>query len=235
LHQPLHSADNHDKGGNAVKIIVDGFEHNPRDELHAYWDTQFVRARGRSPNTIAQQLIGDITATKKTEWEKGTVDDWAMEAYAIAKSDVYGNPPLSQGELEHLDAAYVAQAEKDVALQLSRAGVRLALVLNRALAAGTAASSIPTSHSAETAPAQTSAAPENHPTNQASDAANQFATEGDAKKHCPSDNVAWANLRSAVYHFAGYPSYGNTKSGAYMCGPDATRQGMHAAKAERRS
>src|SRR5215472_7990021 len=38
--------------------------------------------------------------------------------------------------------------------------------------------------------------------------------------------------RSSVYHFAGYPSYGNTKRGAYMCEVDATRQGMHAAKAE---
>jgi hypothetical protein len=39
----------------------------------------------------------------------------------------------------HLDAAYVARAEKDVALQLSRAGVRLAEVLNRALDRQTAA------------------------------------------------------------------------------------------------
>jgi hypothetical protein len=33
----------------------------------------------------------------------------------------------------NLDAAYVAQAKKDVALQLSRAGVRLAYLLNEAL------------------------------------------------------------------------------------------------------
>jgi hypothetical protein len=32
-----------------------------------------------------------------------------------------------------LDASYVAQAKADVALQLSKAGVRLAAVLNKAL------------------------------------------------------------------------------------------------------
>jgi hypothetical protein len=56
-----------------------------------------------------------------------------MEAFNIAFADVYGEPPLSKATLQHLDAAYVARGEKDVALQLSRAGVRLAAVLNKAL------------------------------------------------------------------------------------------------------
>jgi hypothetical protein len=45
-------------------------------------------------------------------------------------TNVYGHPPLSK-DSQHLDAAYVARAEKDVAQQLSHAGVRLAAVLNR--------------------------------------------------------------------------------------------------------
>ena len=28
---------------------------------------------------------------QKAKWEQGSVDDWAIEAYAIAKSDVYGS------------------------------------------------------------------------------------------------------------------------------------------------
>ena len=43
----------------------------------------------------------------------------------------YGQSPLSGAV--HLDAVYMARAEKDVALQLSRAGVCLAAVLNKAL------------------------------------------------------------------------------------------------------
>jgi len=56
-----------------------------------------------------------------------------MEAFDVSFSDVYGHPPLSKDALQHLDSAYVAQAEKDVSLQLSKAGDRLASVLNKAL------------------------------------------------------------------------------------------------------
>ena len=40
---------------------------------------------------------------------------------------------MSKDSPQHLDAAYVTRAEKDVVLQMSRAGVRLAAVLNKAL------------------------------------------------------------------------------------------------------
>src|SRR5215475_3702736 len=49
MHQPLHASDNHDNGGNSVKVTVDGFDHKSRDNLHEFWDTQFVDALGRPP------------------------------------------------------------------------------------------------------------------------------------------------------------------------------------------
>ena len=63
--------------------------------------------------------------------------------------------------------------------------------------------------------------------------ANQFASEAQAKGHCATDTVVWANLSSKVYHFSGYRDYGNTKRGAYMCEGDATQQGFRAAKNEK--
>jgi hypothetical protein len=63
--------------------------------------------------------------------------------------------------------------------------------------------------------------------------ANQFAAEAQAKAHCPSATVVWANLNSKIYHFAGHKDYGKTKSGAYMCEADATGQGIRAAKNEK--
>jgi hypothetical protein len=63
--------------------------------------------------------------------------------------------------------------------------------------------------------------------------AGQFTTEAQAKSHCPGDTVVWANLDSKVYHFSGNKSYGNTKSGAYMCEKDTTATGMRAAKNEK--
>jgi hypothetical protein len=43
----------------------------------------------------------------------------------------------------------------------------------------------------------------------------------------------WANLDSKIYHFAGYKSYGNTKSGAYMCEGTTAAEGFRAAKNEK--
>ena len=63
--------------------------------------------------------------------------------------------------------------------------------------------------------------------------ANQFSTEAQAKARCPTDTVVWANLSSHIYHFPGYKSYGQTKTGAYMCERDTTAAGFRAAKNEK--
>ena len=63
--------------------------------------------------------------------------------------------------------------------------------------------------------------------------ANQFIAEGQAKAHCPTGTVVWANLDSKIFHFTGHADYGHTKKGAYMCEKDATAQGMRAAKNEK--
>ena len=133
LHQPLHSSDDHDRGGNAVKVIVDGFPHESNDELHGFWDTQFVDAIATPPTALAQNLLAQITPEDASSWAKGTPDDWAMETFTVSRADAYGTPPLSKDQVQHLDANYVDTAEVDVRLQLSRAGIRLAALLNKAL------------------------------------------------------------------------------------------------------
>jgi hypothetical protein len=134
MHQPLHSSDNHDQGGNLVTVTADGIKHKAKDELNGYWDTQFVDGiGGKSPPTLAKSLIKDITPAQVTSWSAGSFEECAMEAFMISKTDTYGSPPLSKDAPQHLDADYVQRAEKDVAQQLSKAGVRLASVLNKAL------------------------------------------------------------------------------------------------------
>ena len=133
LHQPLHSSDNHDRGGNDVKVIVDGFEHKSRDELHGFWDTQFVDGIATPPAALAKQLLAQITPADASMWATGSPDGWAMETFNVARSDSYGSPPLSKDQVQHLDANYVDTAEVDIGLQLSRAGIRLAYVLNESL------------------------------------------------------------------------------------------------------
>jgi hypothetical protein len=131
--QPLHASDNNDAGGNSIKVMVDGFPHKAKDELHGFWDTQFVEAIARPPAALAKKLLAQITPDQVAQWKEGTFDDWAMEAFDLGFTDVYGDPPLSKDTVQHLDSAYVDRAEKDIALQLSKAGVRLAAVLNKAL------------------------------------------------------------------------------------------------------
>jgi len=77
-------------------------------------------------------------------------------------------------------------------------------------------------------------APANSPAATSPRGANEFATENEAKAHCPADVVIWANLDSKIYHFHGSREYGSTKKGAYMCEKDATTQGIRAAKNEKR-
>jgi hypothetical protein len=61
---------------------------------------------------------------------------------------------------------------------------------------------------------------------------NLFATEAEAKSHCPSDTVVWANLKSNIYHFSGTHNYGNTKRGAYLCEKDTPAAGVRPPKNE---
>ncbi len=59
--------------------------------------------------------------------------------------------------------------------------------------------------------------------------AGEFASEGEAKGHCPSDTIVWVNNKSHKYHYSGDRYYGTTKHGAYMCAGEAKPAGDAAA------
>jgi Helix-hairpin-helix motif len=63
--------------------------------------------------------------------------------------------------------------------------------------------------------------------------AGEFKSEADAKRHCPSDLVVWANTESKVYHYSGSTDYGKTKQGAYMCQKESDSDGFRAARNEK--
>jgi hypothetical protein len=131
VHQPLHASDAHDRGGNDKRVSAAGFKSG---NLHRYWDTRFVARLGPSPRTIAGDLVAHISPTDIQAWSEGNVADWAMESFQMARDDAYGQlpPPTKRGSYRLTDE-YVEMATKDVAVQLAKAGVRLALVLNLAL------------------------------------------------------------------------------------------------------
>jgi hypothetical protein len=131
VHQPLHSSDDNDRGGNNKKVSAAGFR---AGNLHHYRDTEFVQQLGDDPQSVASDLIGHITPAQVKEWAAGAPADWAQEAFALSKGDAYGQlpDPSSRGSFRLTDD-YITAATHDVAVQLSRAGVRLAFLLNNAL------------------------------------------------------------------------------------------------------
>ncbi len=131
VHQPLHASNRNDRGGNDETVTAPNLKSG---NLHAYWDTQFVTLQGSGEAAIANQLIAGITEAQKAQWSSGTPADWAMESFDVSKAHSYGLllTPTSPNHYT-LPASYVTDAKVVVAEQLSKAGVRLAFVLNGAL------------------------------------------------------------------------------------------------------
>ena len=129
MHQPLHSSDDHDSGGNQKNVSTPGLGPG---KLHGLWDNEFVELLGSDPFAMADTLKARITTSQAEQWAKGTPSTWALETFAVAKEHAYKLPaPDAQGQYQ-LSQAYVSDATKVVGIQLSKAGVRLATVLNSA-------------------------------------------------------------------------------------------------------
>ncbi|PRC90921.1 S1/P1 nuclease [Solimicrobium silvestre] len=136
IHQPLHASDDHDAGGNSKQVSFSGMKPG---NLHSYWDTAFVRLIADTPKNIADKLIAAITTTKIKQWSKSESNPstWANESYALAKKVSYGELPNPRhGSAEsvtyQLNQAYVNDAREVIEMQLAKAGIRLAAVLNAA-------------------------------------------------------------------------------------------------------
>lgn len=125
LHQPLHSADNNDRGGNNVK--VSWFGHRGKGiNLHSVWDRLIIEQAGLDEIEFADALEELFTPQQAQDFQKGTLTDWANEAHLLAKQFAYGKLPDDRAlGQEYYDATFEV-----VDVQLYRAGVRLARVLN---------------------------------------------------------------------------------------------------------
>jgi hypothetical protein len=134
MHQPLHDSDNHDKGANCVLLNLGGLR---QVNLHSYWDTVVLQGLVDDPKAVAGTLTRRITPENKTSWEKGDAQAWALEGFALAQTTVYtlGSKPgcTSDRSPYSLPPGYDQAARELATVQLEKAGVRLAAVLNRAL------------------------------------------------------------------------------------------------------
>ena len=100
LHQPLHTSDNNDRGGNCVPVTFFGQKpeetqagENFRPNLHEVWDTDLVErvAKEHDPARFARDLSMEFGA-KVDSWKQQPVnlDDWAWASHQLGEQVSYG-------------------------------------------------------------------------------------------------------------------------------------------------
>lgn len=127
VHQPLHAANDNDRGGNDIDVKFAGY----RSNLHKIWDTEILAsAHSRDERSYALLLLRSVNDRTSAAWRMGRPVDWANESHAIASRVIYRHLPERKTSLP---IAYGTSALPVVNEQLLKAGIRLAAVLNDAL------------------------------------------------------------------------------------------------------
>jgi hypothetical protein len=133
LHQPLHVANNGDRGGNGIRVTLPS---GANADLHEAWDDHFARNAMRGQG---REGIRSLVRQNARRWSGGDVDAWALEGHEIARRSVYWPLPARamcgrspQGPLTITDG-YVQQSAPIIREQLARASVRLSTALNNSL------------------------------------------------------------------------------------------------------
>ena len=134
IHQPLHASDNHDRGGNCVHVSLGG---SRTTNLHAFWDTGVIQLMGPDAQAITTRLEAQVSPAQRQAWASGDAKAWALDSYQVATSVAYtlGTPSGCASDVAPitLPSDYQAKAETAAEVQLEKAGVRLAWLLNQAL------------------------------------------------------------------------------------------------------
>jgi S1/P1 Nuclease len=148
MHQPLHMGDKADLGGNQV-LARFGFISPERMNLHWIWDSLLAERALTEPPAI---MPNRITPAQRRQYNAGPADTaarvalWARESWDLSRSIAYpelkdfpdscpvpaaARPALPRGTVT---PAYVATATPAVRDQVAKAGSRIALLVNEALA-----------------------------------------------------------------------------------------------------
>ena len=137
IHQPLHAADNDDRGGNRIEVSV-GRRRHPKS-LHAAWDVDFVKRalRGAPEAAFVRGLLEEYTPAR-ARLEAGDFRDWSQESWQLAHDYAYGRLPgfacqAAEPRFEQLPPDYSDGAARIARAQLARAGMRLAAELSATL------------------------------------------------------------------------------------------------------
>lgn len=134
LHQPLHSGDKADLGGNRARSNY-GFYSTEKLNLHTIWDGLLAERAISSPPSMVRLYSADERAAS---WG-GTTEDWSRENWQVAKDVAYAS--AFGGDACAPDAPArgtlspeaIAKLIEPARLQMVRGGLRLARLLDEAL------------------------------------------------------------------------------------------------------
>jgi hypothetical protein len=134
LHMPLHAGDRHDLGGNRA-LSTYGAYSAPKLNLHSIWDGLLAeRAISNQPS-----LVRVYTPAERAAIDGGSVEDWSRDSWQVARDTVYaaaynGQPCGPVPERATLDEATIEKLVEPARQQVVKGGLRLARLLNEALA-----------------------------------------------------------------------------------------------------
>jgi hypothetical protein len=136
LHQPLHISFADDKGGNGI-----GVSGECTGRLHSTWDTCLVVAAvGSNVKTAAKKLFDATSAADREDWIASEPIDWANESLKFTRAPatkyckLQGASCAAGEDPVDIDTGYVTMSTPIISGRLVKAGVRLAHLLNKALA-----------------------------------------------------------------------------------------------------
>jgi len=150
IHQPLHAISDADLGGNCERLAP------PIDtakNLHALWDGAIVNEIDPDDKSLSADLEKEIhgfSSFHQHRLSRGDEDDWVWESHELAKRVIYQrlHIPIEPVEFPHsckdaplaitgftprIDSEYVNNMKPVVRMQLIKAGLRLARLLNESL------------------------------------------------------------------------------------------------------
>ncbi len=133
LHQPMHAGRLADRGGNSIDVtFVPDSDCPARNlSLHTVWDSTFLCHAGLTWPDGAHELNNGITDEQAAAWADLDVLGWTNESFELDETFAYVLP-----RNHIIGPAYRRRAVQLSEIQLQRAGVRLAVLINAA-AAGT--------------------------------------------------------------------------------------------------
>lgn len=120
MHQPLHFGLKEDRGGNDFEVEWFGKDSN----FHRVWDSEMINTYGMSYTEMADNKTV-LAPEEIREFARGNVLDWVEETRVLTRK-VY----KSAEQRDNLRYDYMYKWYESLNLQLHKAGIRLAKILN---------------------------------------------------------------------------------------------------------